>query len=108
MFDVRRADAVHRCLRAILDWSAVKKRVLVAIVVVCVLLLGGLLWFGLGSPMPAFGPWRYMGSKYGDSYHTRSCLWADQIQPENRIYFSSSDAAEREGYVACRVCDPGE
>jgi hypothetical protein len=34
------------------------------------------------------------------------CQWAEKIKPENEIWFSSSQDARNQGYVACKVCSP--
>lgn len=80
-----------------------KRRAVIA-VIVGVLVVAGLLWWGMGAPMPPFGPWKYLGSRYADNYHTHSCMWADQIRSANRVYFASKKAAEAKGYTPCPIC----
>ena len=48
----------------------------------------------------------YVGSIQSDKYHYPDCYWAQQIKPENLIWFSSAKEALDMGYVPCKVCDP--
>lgn len=48
----------------------------------------------------------YVGSINSDKYHYPSCYWAQQIKPENEIWFTSKSDAESHGYVPCKVCEP--
>lgn len=48
----------------------------------------------------------FVGSIKSDKYHYPSCQWAKKIKPENEIWFSSSQDARNQGYVACKVCSP--
>lgn len=48
----------------------------------------------------------FVGSTKSDKYHYPSCQWAKKIKPENEIWFSSSQDARNQGYVACKVCSP--
>lgn len=49
---------------------------------------------------------RYVGSIQSNKYHYPDCYWAQQIKPENLIWFSSAEEALDMGYVPCRVCGP--
>ena len=46
----------------------------------------------------------YVGSKKSDKYHKPDCKWAQKIKPENKVVFKDKEAAEKAGYVACKVC----
>lgn len=48
----------------------------------------------------------FVGSIKSDKYHYPSCKWAEKIKPENEMWFSSSQDARNQGYVACKVCNP--
>jgi hypothetical protein len=48
----------------------------------------------------------FVGSIKSSKYHYPSCQWAKKIKPENEIWFSSSQDARNQGYVACKVCSP--
>jgi len=48
----------------------------------------------------------FVGSIKSDKYHYPSCRWAEKINPENEIWFSSSKDARNHGYVPCKVCNP--
>lgn len=48
----------------------------------------------------------YVGSINSDKYHYPSCRYAQQIHPENEIWFSSATEAQAMGYVPCKVCKP--
>jgi len=48
----------------------------------------------------------YVGSIQSDKYHYPDCYWAQQIKPENLIWFSSAKEALDMGYVPCKVCGP--
>lgn len=48
----------------------------------------------------------FVGSVNSDVYHYPWCLWAQQIYPENEIWFSSVADAKAHGYRPCKVCNP--
>lgn len=48
-----------------------------------------------------------VGSIHSRKYHTLGCRWADDVKPQNRVCFASSQAARAYGYEPCRVCKPG-
>jgi len=48
----------------------------------------------------------YVGSINSDVYHYPWCEWAQKINPENKIWFSSVEGAESKGYRPCKVCKP--
>ncbi len=49
---------------------------------------------------------KYVGSIKSSKYQHPNCLWAQQIKPENQIWFSSAKEALDMGYVPCKVCNP--
>ena len=49
---------------------------------------------------------QFVGSVNSNVYHYPSCRYVDQIKPENRIWFSSSQDARNHGYRPCQVCNP--
>ncbi len=48
----------------------------------------------------------FMSSINSDKYHYPFCQWAQEIYPENEIWFSSEEEAQASGYVPCKVCRP--
>jgi micrococcal nuclease len=48
----------------------------------------------------------FVGSIKSDKYHYPSCGSAQNIHPENEIWFSSSADARAHGYVPCGRCHP--
>jgi len=48
----------------------------------------------------------YVGSINSDKYHYPYCRYAQQIYPENEIWFSSATEAQAMGYSPCKVCRP--
>ncbi len=52
------------------------------------------------------GGGRYVASKNGSAYYLESCSGAKRIKDENKIWFSSSAAAESAGYHKAANC-PG-
>jgi len=48
----------------------------------------------------------FVGSIKSNKYHYPSCQWAEKINPENEIWFSSSQDARNQGYIPCKVCKP--
>lgn len=49
---------------------------------------------------------KYVGSVNSNKYHSPGCKWAQQIQPENQIWFKTRQEAEAAGYVPCKACKP--
>jgi beta-lactamase superfamily II metal-dependent hydrolase len=56
------------------------------------------------QPVEPASTGKYVGSAKSDKYHLPSCRYAEQIAPENRVWFSSEAEAQAAGYVACKVC----
>lgn len=55
---------------------------------------------------PVSSQGRYVGSIDSDKYHYPSCRFAEEILPENEIWFNSEEDAKAQGYVPCGVCKP--
>ena len=49
---------------------------------------------------------KFVGSSSSKKYHRPDCRYAQKIKPENRIYFSSEEEAQSQGYLPCKVCIP--
>jgi hypothetical protein len=48
----------------------------------------------------------YVGSIDSNVYHYPYCVYAQQISPENKIWFTSVTEAEAKGYRPCNLCKP--
>lgn len=51
-------------------------------------------------------PKKFVGSVKSDKYHYPDCRWAEKINPENEIWFTSSEDARSQNYMPCGVCHP--
>jgi len=51
---------------------------------------------------------KYKGSTESDIYHYPWCIAAQNINPENEIWFDSPEDALAQGYRPCEVCRPPE
>lgn len=49
---------------------------------------------------------RYAASRESTKYHRLSCRYVDNILPNNLVYYSSEEAAQRAGKSPCSVCTP--
>lgn len=49
---------------------------------------------------------KYVGSKYNERYHLRSCRFAGAIKPEYLIEEDDKKYFKLRGYKACKVCHP--
>lgn len=47
---------------------------------------------------------RYVASKNGKMYYSLGCSGAKRIKPENEVWFSTSDDAEKAGYTKSTTC----
>lgn len=47
-----------------------------------------------------FSPGKYVGSKFGATYHEPKSEWAKKIKPVNQVWFQSKEEAEKKGYQA--------
>lgn len=48
----------------------------------------------------------FWASKSSNKYHYPTCKWAQKINPNNLIKFSSPNEATKAGYIPCKVCRP--
>ena len=48
---------------------------------------------------------RYVASKNGKMYYSPGCSGASRIKPENQIWFSTSQDAEKSGYSKSKSCN---
>jgi hypothetical protein len=48
----------------------------------------------------------YVGSINSDKYHYPSCSAAQNIKPENLVFFRSTQEAREAGYIPCKLCKP--
>lgn len=48
----------------------------------------------------------FVASKNSDVYHVSTCYYVDQIYDSNKIWFSTTDAAEKTGRRGCSKCKP--
>lgn len=46
----------------------------------------------------------FVASKNSKKYHKITCSWANRINEENKIYFSSREEAEKLGFEAASCC----
>ncbi len=46
----------------------------------------------------------FVGSKNSNKYHLPTCRYAKNINPENRVCFSSQDEAKSKGYLPDKNC----
>lgn len=46
----------------------------------------------------------YVASKNGKMYYTLGCSGAKRIKPENQIWFSTKEEAEKSGYALSKTC----
>lgn len=56
------------------------------------------------EPVLTSGP--YLSSQHSDKYHISTCVFAQKIQNENRIYFRSAADAAAQGLTPCKKCCP--
>lgn len=49
---------------------------------------------------------RYVASSESDKYHRLTCDFADNILPENRIFYKTAEDAIKDGKQPCTVCLP--
>jgi hypothetical protein len=46
----------------------------------------------------------YVGSNLSTKYHDPSCVWAEEIDGQRRVYFGDAEEAEDAGYAPCSEC----
>ena len=49
---------------------------------------------------------QYIGSRNTKKHHTEDCQYVKTISDKNKVYFSSSQEAQNEGYIPCKACNP--
>lgn len=49
---------------------------------------------------------QYIGSRNTKKYHREDCQYVKTISDKNKVYFSSSQVAQKEGYIPCKACNP--
>lgn len=49
--------------------------------------------------------WAAAGSKTGKTYYPKGCSGLTRVKPENRVYFSTTQEAEMEGYKKSTGCN---
>lgn len=49
---------------------------------------------------------QYIGSRNTKKYHREDCQYVKTISDNNKVYFSSSQEAQKEGYIPCKACNP--
>ncbi|MFP4041875.1 MAG: MBL fold metallo-hydrolase [Bacteroidales bacterium] len=52
------------------------------------------------------GEEKFVGSVNSDKYHYPSCRWAENINPENEVWFDTAEEAQNQGYEPCGTCKP--
>ena len=48
----------------------------------------------------------YIGSKSTKKFHLADCTWAQKIDNDNKVYFSSYNEFLENGYKPCKSCNP--
>ncbi len=48
----------------------------------------------------------FVGSKTTKKVHLTSCTWAQKINDDNKVYYSSYNEFLENGYIACKSCNP--
>ena len=48
----------------------------------------------------------FWASKNSNKYHYPDCRWAQKIKSSNLVKFNSPEAAQKAGYIPCKVCRP--
>jgi hypothetical protein len=56
------------------------------------------------KPDAVEAPEKYVGSKTSNKYHLPGCKWVREIKPHNRLNFSSTEEARKQGYIPCPTC----
>lgn len=49
---------------------------------------------------------QYIGSRNTKKYHREDCQYVKTISDKNKVYFSSSQEGQKEGYIPCKACNP--
>ncbi len=48
----------------------------------------------------------YIASEHRGMFHYSSCIWAEQVKPEDLIIFKNRQEALDSGRTSCKVCKP--
>lgn len=48
----------------------------------------------------------FVGSQMTGVYHTKTCIWAEEMSRENRVWFETAEEAEADEYTPCETCLP--
>ncbi|MDD5671823.1 MAG: Ada metal-binding domain-containing protein [Candidatus Omnitrophica bacterium] len=48
----------------------------------------------------------FVATRNAARYHIPSCIWAENIRPENKVMFVSNAEATNAGYRPCKTCHP--
>lgn len=48
--------------------------------------------------------WSFVASQTGKTYYPKGCSGINRIKPENRVYFTTADQAQRSGYTLSTAC----
>ncbi len=48
----------------------------------------------------------YVGSKSTKKFHFTTCTWAQKIDEDNKVYFSSYNDFLNNQYTPCKTCNP--
>lgn len=46
----------------------------------------------------------FVGSKMTGVYHTKDCIWAEEMSRDNRAWFETAEAAAADDYTPCQTC----
>lgn len=57
-------------------------------------------------PLPAAEPAKFVTAKGSKTYHRPDCRIAENIKPENKIFFGAEAATEFKDFKPCQLCKP--
>jgi len=60
----------------------------------------------MASMATVFANFGYVGNANSHKFHYSDCFTLKNMNPKNRVNFSSRDAAIKAGYVPCKHCNP--
>lgn len=58
------------------------------------------------AAMSAAASGQYVASKIRAPFHLATCKWAQKIDPQNLVWYSTREAAIADGHCPCKVCNP--
>lgn len=61
-----------------------------------------------GQTPVAISERNFVASVNSDKFHRPTCDYAENISPENRVYYATAQEAEDAGKTPCSVCRPGD